>query len=139
MVFVPFFVPLMVTELSEVKITAILGLILCIVISIGVSVILISLWYKKTFYCITNKRIIIRTGYIGVDYKSLDFTMLSAITVNVNWIDKIIRKNTGSISFGSMASPITNNGGAKFAFFYISNPYETYKEIKNIIDEHKLK
>ena len=96
-----------------------------------------ALWLNKTVYAVTNKRIIIRTGYIGVDYKSLDYTMLGALTVNVSLIDKLIRKNTGSIAFGSMASPMTNATQAKFNFAYITNPYETYKEIKNIIDEHK--
>lgn len=96
------------------------------------------LWAKKTVYAVTNKRILIRTGFIGVDYKSLDHTMLAALAVNVSWVDKLMRSKTGSISFGSMASPMVNNG-AKFIFAYIQNPYEEYKEIKQIIDKHQSK
>ena len=101
--------------------------------------VMITLWLNKTIYAVTNKRILIRTGYIGVDYKSLDFTMLGALVVNVNWIDKLLKKNTGSLSFGSMASPMTTRTMAKFNFSYIQNPYAEYKEIKSIIDEYKDK
>ena len=107
------------------------------VVYILISFVLIKLWINKTVYAVTNKRILIRTGYIGVDYKSLDYTMLGAFTVNVSWVDKLIHKNTGSLAFGSVASPMTNGYGAKFNFSFISSPYETYKEIKAIIDQHK--
>lgn len=102
-----------------------------------ISFILLALWYKKTIYAVTNKRILIRTGRIGVDYKSLDFSMLGAMTVNVSWVDKLLHKNTGFIAFGSMSSPLTNQGGAKFNFSYIENPYAVYKEVKAIIDINK--
>lgn len=106
-------------------------------IIIGLLCLFVALWCNKTIYAITNKRVLIRTGYIGVDYKSLDFTLLGALTVNVSWVDKLLRKNTGSLAFGSMASPLTTSAASKFNFLYIQNPYVTYKEIKSIIDESK--
>lgn len=96
-----------------------------------------GLWVNKTVYALTNKRVLIRTGYIGVDYKSLDYDMLGAVTVNVNWVDKLLHKNTGSIAFGSMSSPLVSTGLARFSFFYIGQPYEIYKEVKAIIDANK--
>ena len=111
----------------------------CSVVSAIFICIVTTLWQKKTVYAVTTKRILIRTGYIGVSFKSLDYTMLGALSVKVGLVDKLLRKNTGSIAFGSMASPMTNQAGAKFNFFYIQNPYEVYKEIKEIIDEHKDK
>lgn len=103
----------------------------------GFIMLFVMLWEKKTVYAVTNKRVLIRTGFIGVDYKSLDFSMVGAFTVNVNWIDKLINKNTGSLSFGSMASPITTNANSRFNFLYIENPYEIYRQIKELIDEYK--
>lgn len=91
--------------------------------------------YKNTYYAYTNKRIVIRRGIFGVDYKSLDMDMIGAVTVNVSLLDKIICKNTGTIVFGSMASPINNAG--VFRYTHIVDPYNTYKEIKSVIDEHK--
>ena len=107
------------------------------IVCIGLNVLFFVLCYKNTYYAYTNKRVIIRKGIIGVDYKSLDMSMIGAVTVNVSILDKIVHKNTGSIGFGSMASPIGGESGHMFRFMHITNPYETYKEIKNVIDEHK--
>lgn len=88
------------------------------------------LCYKNTFYVYTNKRIIIRTGIFGVDYHSLDLKNIGASDVCVTFLDKIIRKNTGSIKFGSNSSPIANS---YYNFANIENPYQVYKEIKEYI------
>ena len=100
-----------------------------------------SMYYNKLFYAYSNKRIIIRTGIFGVDYKSLDMSMIGAVNVNVSLLDKMLGKNTGSIKFGSMASPIVasgNNGGVNpYHFSNILTPYETYRELKDVIDEYK--
>ena len=53
----------------------------------------IALWSHKTVYAWTNKRVLIRTGYIGVDYKSLDLTMVGALSVNFTMVDKLLRRN----------------------------------------------
>lgn len=102
-------------------------------------VLMYALWLNKTVFAVTNKRILIKTGFIGVDYKSLDYTLLGAFTVNVNWVDKLMHKNTGTLAFGSTASPMVSNTNTNFRFAYIKNPYESYKEIKTIIDEYKAK
>ena len=138
--FVLFFLPVSIGSAFEPEAWPLtIIMIVCFVLYVVLSVVLVNLWLNKTVYAVTSKRILIRTGYIGVDYISLDYTMLGALTVNVGWIDKLLHKNTGSIAFGSMASPMTNQAGAKFNFSYIKNPYETDKEIKEIIDTHKDK
>ena len=102
--------------------------------------IILKLYYDKRIYAYTNKRMIIRNGVIGVDYKSLDIDMIGAVDISVNVIDKIINKNTGSIKFGSMARPINPaNTNEIFAFTSIENPYEVYKEIKKFMDDTKAK
>ncbi len=135
------FIPITVLSFFEenVNIATSIGFIVFVVVFIILSLILIALWYNKTLFAVTNKRILIRTGYIGVDFKSLDYDTIGAITVNVNWLDKIINKNTGTLSFGSMASPMINTANYKFSFTYIKNPYDVYKEVKEIIDGHKSK
>lgn len=98
-----------------------------------------NLWYKKTAYAYTNKRIIIRTGIIGVDFKALDLKMIGAINVNVSLVDKIVRHQTGSLKFGSMSSPmaLAGNSQSVYAFVYVKNPYEVYRKLKEIIEESK--
>lgn len=104
-----------------------------------VMMICIALWCNKTVYAWTNKRVLIRTGFIGVDYKSLDLQMVGALAVNVNVADKMMRKNTGTIAFGSMASPLTTQNAARFNFSYVRDPYQVYKEVKAHIDQKKAK
>lgn len=104
----------------------------------ALNVLFIALYYKNVFYAYTNKRVIIRTGIFGVDFKSLDMSMIGAIDVYVSLLDKILRKNTGSIRFGSTSSPMSGQGSV-FMFANITNPYESYKIIKSFIDEYKTK
>ncbi len=110
-----------------------LGLIL-------ISTIFMGIYYKNVFYAYTQKRLIIRAGIFGIDFKSLDMGMIGAVDVYVSLLDKILRKDTGSISFGSMASPMmAQNGGSGYRFNHVSAPYETCKEIKVAIEEFKNK
>jgi hypothetical protein len=102
-----------------------------------IAIVCVALWCSKTVYAWTNKRVLIRTGYIGVDYKSLDLNMVGALSVNVNIVDKLLHKNTGTIAFGSMASPMTMQNASKFSFSFIHDPYQIYKEVKVYIDQKK--
>ena len=95
-----------------------------------VYIVFLNMHYKKTFYAYTNKRILIRTGVVGVDYKSLDLSSVGAMDVYVSLLDKIVNRNTGSLRFGSMSSPMTN-GAAAYQFAHISEPYEVYKRMKD--------
>lgn len=123
----------------ETSIATSIGFIVFIVVFDFLAILLIALWYNKTIFAVTNKRILIRTGYIGVDYKALDYDTIGALTVNVNWIDKLLKKNTGTLSFGSMSSPMINTANYKFSFLYINNPYEAYREVKALMDENRVK
>lgn len=111
------------------------------VIGMLVALLFVSICYKNLYYAYTNKRVIIRSGIFGVDFKSLDMSMIGAVNVYVSVIDKILRKDTGSIMFGSTASPIGygQNAGAGYRFNHIKMPYETCKEVKSFIDNYKKK
>lgn len=90
-----------------------------------------ALFYKHTIYAVTNKRLIIRTGIFGVDFKSLDYKNLGASDVYVSLLDKLYRKNTGTLRFGNASSPM---GTSKmYCFANIVDPYGLYKEIKQYI------
>lgn len=98
-----------------------------------------AIYYKNLYYAYSNKRIIIRSGVFGIDFKSLDMSMIGAVNVYVSLVDKILRKDTGSIMFGSTASPIGYQSSGIYKFNHIKMPYETSKEIKSFIDEYKTK
>ena len=91
--------------------------------------------YKKRLYCLTNKRIIIRGGFIGVDFNALDIAVINSVNVKVGLLDKMVKPNTGTIIFGSATTPLgqnNKNSSGGFTFLHIDNPYEVYKEIKDL-------
>lgn len=83
--------------------------------------------YKNLYYAYTNKRLIVRSGIIGVDYHSLDYKNITSTSVNVGFLDK--GSKTGTISFKSNTSHITFN--------YVENPYDLMKEIKEYMNSIK--
>ena len=106
------------------------------------------LYLSKRAYAITDRRILVRGGIIGVDYKALGLESVNASVVNVGINDKVARRNTGTLEFGSPSTPIgmTNAQGGRanpFRFVHVDNPYQEHKEIQEIIDkvreEHKKK
>lgn len=120
-------------------------IVVLFVIFILITWISLAVSHKKTIYAYTNKRILIRRGFIGVDYATLDFDMIGGLMVNVGLLDKLIKKNggTGTITFGSAASPVINTGNAggvtPFTWKNIDDPYGVYREIKEVIDNSKAK
>ena len=107
------------------------------ILILGIIAILTAVHYRNLYYAYSNKRIIIRSGIFGVDYRSLDMSMIGAVNVSVSLLDKILKKNTGSLSFGSTASPVVNSKTSSYNFSHINLPYETCKEVKSYIDAYK--
>ena len=100
--------------------------------------------YKKTVYLVTNKRLVIQGGYVGIDFKSLPISDISVINVNVDFADKLIKPNTGTMIFASASNPLytSTSPNAKlsgFMFAHINDPYENYKKIKELIDDLQKK
>ena len=93
--------------------------------------------YNKTIYVITNKKVLIRTGFIGADFISMNISSIGLINVRVDFLDKLVKPNTGTIDFANASAPVVNgkssNSGA-FSFAHINNPYDAYQEIKDYID-----
>jgi len=109
-------------------------------VSFALCVVAGVLWYKNRFHAFTDKRVLIRGGIIGIDYKSLDFKSLTATVVKVGVLDKILRRNTGSIKFGSAASPILSFSSStghsnQYIFFHIVNPYQDLRDITEYMDQ----
>lgn len=101
-----------------------------------INCVLDAVWYKNACYCYTNKRIIIRCGVFGVYYRCLDLSSIGAIDVSITAVDKILKANTGTLRFGTIARPTVPNTGV-YAFMHVKNPYDTYRKIKETIDRAK--
>ncbi len=82
---------------------------------------------KNTEYAITNRRLLIRGGFWGISFKSVDYDRIEETDVTVNPIEKIL--NVGSIKFFSGAR--TSRGSNLYdRFVGIPDPYDVYKKIK---------
>jgi len=83
--------------------------------------------FSNTAYATTNKRILFRSGFWGIDFKSIDYDKILDIRVDVNPFENMF--GVGSIKIntdlmGGKATPIYDSIAS------ITNPYEVFKKIK---------
>ena len=86
--------------------------------------------YGNTSYAFTNKRVMMRTGFIGTDFKSIDYDKISDIEVTVNFVERAF--NVGTIRFFSGRTQTDEGRTTKLydSWEAISNPYEVFKQVK---------
>jgi membrane protein YdbS with pleckstrin-like domain len=118
------------------------------VIVIVVGFILIWLWapiyrallYPHILYLITDKRIIFQAGLIGRDFEFVDYDKIENSGVDVGLLDKILGKNTGSISiYANRLQTVTHyskNGSSvatqniPFVLSHVNDPYTVFGFLK---------
>jgi hypothetical protein len=79
------------------------------------------------WYCYTDRRLIVRSGAVGVDFQSLYYKDITQTDVRVGFLDK--KHGTGSICFRSPAAhcrPIT--------FAHVHQPYDVLRRVKEYMD-----
>jgi len=98
-------------------------------------------------YAVTQKRIIIKSGLIGTDFKSIYFDQIKNIIVDVGLIGKIF--SVGSIKIDIGKTETYSTGGNHNApsqvrtrtmydvLKYIDNPYEVYKYLQKTLEGRK--
>ena len=89
----------------------------------------LALVHKNTFYAITNKRVMMRSGFWGIDFNSIDFDRISDIQVTVNPLENMLRVGTVRFSTGQVSSkgnPLTSD------FIAVKDPYEVFKKVKTV-------
>lgn len=89
----------------------------------------LALVYGNTCYAFTNKRILLRTGFWGIDFKSIDFDRIQETDVTVNPVENLLGVGTIKMFSGG----VTAKGAPTFSYFIgIENPYEVYKQLKTV-------
>jgi len=102
-------------------------------------------------YAITQKRVIIKSGLIGTDFKSIYFDQIKNIIVDVGLIGKIF--NVGSVKIDIGKTETFSSGGGRTGSGYnqgqirtktmydvlkhIDNPYEVYKYLQKTLEGRK--
>ena len=87
--------------------------------------------YENVYFAYTDKRVIIRSGLCGIDYKSISLDSITDIEVNVNPLENTrglgtLIINDSYIGHGDNRRRVMNK------LYGISNPYEIYKNLKKI-------
>lgn len=87
------------------------------------SVIKSRLEHKNVIYAVTDKRVIIRNGVIGLDFDSVSYTDISNVRVDVSVLEKI--RNVGSVF-------ISTSSGTSTCLCSIEEPYVVYKKLNKV-------
>ena len=80
--------------------------------------------WKNTEYAITDKRIIISSGFIGMDYQSIYYKDIENVHLKISVIDKILK--VGDIYFDTTDK-------VKPAFLDVENAYEIYPKLQKVV------
>jgi membrane protein YdbS with pleckstrin-like domain len=88
--------------------------------------------YSNTSYAYTNKRVMMRTGFIGTDFKSIDYDKISDIEVTVNFVERMF--NVGTVRFFSGRTQTDDGTTTKLydRWEAIPNPYVVFKQVKKV-------
>jgi hypothetical protein len=89
----------------------------------------LMLVHKNTFYAFSNKRLLIRSGFWGTDFKVIDYDRIQDLTVTVNPVENMmgvgtIKAFTGA--YGPKGRPVFDR------FVAIADPYEVYRRLKQV-------
>lgn len=87
-----------------------------------------NLEHKNIVYAITNRRIIVRTGIVGLDFEAIDYADISKVNVNVSVIERMFKVGTLIISTTSKKS---------LRLFSIDDPYSLYKKVNKVFVDMK--
>ena len=86
--------------------------------------------FPNTVYSYSDKRVMMRTGFIGTDFKTIDYDKISDIEVTVSVVEKMY--NVGTIRFFSGRTQTDEGNITKLydSWSAIENPYEVFKMVK---------
>lgn len=126
------------------------GIILAIGLLISVSTYFMN---KVIEYAITKKRVIIKSGLIGTDFKSIYFDQIQNVIVDVGIIGKVFNVGTIKIDTGKTDTYSTGGGSNRgqggfrsnsvrtrtmYDFLkHIDQPYEVYKYFQSSLSNRK--
>lgn len=77
---------------------------------------------KNLEYAITDRRVIIRSGVIGIDFKFVNYTEIDSVNIKVGFIDKIFK--VGDIYINSSVNSAV--------LWDVSNPYKIGRALQKV-------
>jgi len=98
------------------------------------------LYYRVTYYAITDRRVILQSGIFGRSYKSIDFDKIQNVSVVIGLFNYIFRTGTIKIFSGEIGSSGGNNAGVQPIFdqiVFIQNPDSTLRILQEALSHKK--
>lgn len=80
--------------------------------------------WKNTEYAVTNKRIIIISGFMAMNYQSIYYKDIEKVDLKITFIDKLLK--VGDIYFQTKRDGLS-------AFLDIESAYELYPKLQKIV------
>lgn len=93
----------------------------------------LMLVFHNTRYAYTNKRLMFRTGFFGIDFRAVDYDKMQDLEVNVSPLERLF--NVGSIrTFTGQYVSAGEHGSRPVypQFKAIEDPYGVFKAIKQV-------
>ena len=91
--------------------------------------------FNHTVYAVTNKRVLVRTGVTGIEYKTLDLKSIGVVNLKQDFWDRALLHNTGTIFFGGLLETngqVTMHG---FEFKFVEDPQKVYTVVRQLLNE----
>lgn len=89
--------------------------------------------WKNTKYYVTDKRIMIQTGFIGTDYQTIYYKDIKNVNLRIGIIDKLLGVGDVYFELGNFLNYNTKVSAMKVAFLDVENPYEIYPKLQKIV------
>ena len=88
--------------------------------------------WENTQYAVTDKRIIIQSGFIGMNYQTIYYKDIKNVHLRVGMIDKLL--GVGDLCFDTniRVNNVNTIGGSQ-AFLDIENAYELYPKLQKVV------
>lgn len=88
--------------------------------------------WQNTKYYVTDKRIILQSGFVDMNYQTIYYKDIKNVNLRIGLIDKIL--GVGDIYF-DLGSYVSNgkNGTISYAFLDIEKPHEIYPRLQKIV------
>lgn len=93
----------------------------------------LSLVVGNTYYAVTSKRLMMRTGFWGTDFRTIDFDQIANLEVSVNPVENAL--GVGSIRFYPRALSLNGSRMSYYSFVGVVNPYDVFKLVKQQHDK----
>ena len=141
LIFIVFLIPMtlsiapLMEEIGYMYVLILLPLLVPGIFFIIVAPIYQILVHRHIYYAITDKRIILQKGLIGIDFEIVDFYQVTNAEVNVGAFDKLFVGDSGSILISTAGSFTYGRHGPiqrPYVLRNIENPYAVFRFFKDV-------